>query len=115
MRMAQARRWRAVTLNFRSCSGERTRRPQFYHSGHTDDLEAVFALVLAREPATRLLAVGISLGGNVLLKWLRAPPPETPRPLAGALPTPPPSAPPPVRPLLPLRPPPPTSTPPTPP
>src|SRR5260370_40980878 len=84
MRMAQARRWRAVTLNFRSCSGERTRRPQFYHSGHTDDLEDVLALVLAREPATRLLAVGISLGGNVLLKWLGEPGAGAPPGLARA-------------------------------
>src|SRR5260370_659777 len=90
MRMAQARRWRAVTLNFRSCSGELNRRPQFYHSGHTDDLEDVLALVLAREPATRLLAVGISLGGNVLLKWLgqrrAGAPPRPPRPRPTSLP-----------------------------
>lgn len=70
MRGAAARGWRAVTLNFRSCSGELNRRPQFYHSGHTDDLDDVVGLVLAREPTTRLVAAGVSLGGNVLLKWL---------------------------------------------
>ncbi len=70
MRGAAARGWRAVTLNFRSCSGELNLRPQFYHSGHTDDLDALVGLVLAREPGTRLVAAGVSLGGNVLLKWL---------------------------------------------
>lgn len=70
MRLAQARRWRAVTLNFRSCGGELNRLPQFYHSGHTDDLEDVITFLLAREPGARLGAVGVSLGGNVLLKWL---------------------------------------------
>jgi predicted alpha/beta-fold hydrolase len=70
MALALARRWRAVTLNFRSCSGELNRLPQFYHSGHTDDLEDVVTLLLGREPVTRLGAIGVSLGGNVLLKWL---------------------------------------------
>ncbi len=70
MRRAAALGWRAVTLNFRSCSGELNRRPQFYHSGHTDDVDHIVELLLAREPATTVAAVGVSLGGNVLLKWL---------------------------------------------
>ena len=69
-RAALARGWRAVVLNFRSCNGELNRRPQFYHSGHTDDLDDVVHVLVAREPAARLGAVGVSLGGNVLLKWL---------------------------------------------
>ena len=67
---AAARRWRAVVLNFRSCSGELNRLPRFYHSGDTGDLDAVVRLLGAREVGVRLAVVGISLGGNVLLKWL---------------------------------------------
>src|SRR5439155_1365508 len=83
--LALARRWRAVTLNFRSCSGELNRLPQFYHSGHTDDLEDVVALLLQREPTTRLVAVGVSLGGNVLLKWLGERGADAPGQLVGAV------------------------------
>jgi predicted alpha/beta-fold hydrolase len=85
MRLAQARRWRAATLNFRSCSGELNRRPQFYHSGHTDDLDHVVGVLLAREPEAPLVAVGVSLGGNVLLKWLGERAGEAPRALAAAV------------------------------
>jgi hypothetical protein len=48
MREALARGWRAVTLNFRSCSGELNRRSQFYHSGHTDDLDEVVRWLVTR-------------------------------------------------------------------
>mgnify|MGYP001611744959 FL=1 len=85
MRGAAARSWRAVTLNFRSCSGELNRRPQFYHSGHTDDLDDVIGRVLGREPETRLVAVGVSLGGNVLLKWLGEQEVSAPKQLAGVV------------------------------
>jgi predicted alpha/beta-fold hydrolase len=68
--LAQREGWRAVVLNFRSCSGEPNRLPRFYHSGDTDDLDEVVRVLAAREPALALAAVGVSLGGNVLLKWL---------------------------------------------
>ncbi len=70
MRGAVARGWGAVTLNFRSCSGELNRHHQFYHSGQTEDLDHVVELLLARAGGAPLVAVGVSLGGNVLLKWL---------------------------------------------
>jgi len=85
MRLALTRRWRAATLNFRSCSGELNRLPQFYHSGHTDDLEDVIGLLLSREPATSLAVVGVSLGGNVLLKWLGEREKDAPAQLFGAV------------------------------
>lgn len=70
LRLARARGWRGVVMHFRSCSGELNRQPRFYHSGETGDLATVVDLLVAREPAVRLGAVGTSLGGNVLLKWL---------------------------------------------
>ena len=83
MRQAVAGGWRAVTLNFRSCSGELNRRLPFYHSGHTDDLDEVVALLTGRERGLRLGIVGVSLGGNVLLKWLGERGSEAP--IAGAV------------------------------
>ncbi len=67
---AAARGWRAVVLHFRSCSGELNRLPRFYHSGDTGDLETVVRALLAEEPEAHLGVVGVSIGGNVLLKWL---------------------------------------------
>jgi len=84
-RRALARGWRAVTLNFRSCSGELNRRPQFYHSGHTDDLDEVVRLLVGRERNLRIVAVGVSLGGNVLLKWLGEQEAGVPAELLGAV------------------------------
>jgi uncharacterized protein len=61
---------RAVGLHFRSCSGEPNRTARFYHSGETCDLAWIVDLILARHPDRPLGAVGFSLGGNVLLKYL---------------------------------------------
>ncbi|MCG8317528.1 MAG: hydrolase [Pseudomonadales bacterium] len=61
---------RSFVMNFRGCSGEPNLRPRIYHSGETDDAKEVFSLMHARYPNTNFAAVGYSLGGNVLLKWL---------------------------------------------
>jgi predicted alpha/beta-fold hydrolase len=60
----------AVGLNFRSCSGELNRGLRLYHSGETSDLAWVIGRLRDRAPGRRLAAVGASLGGNVLLKYL---------------------------------------------
>jgi predicted alpha/beta-fold hydrolase len=60
----------AVGLNFRSCSGELNRGLRLYHSGETEDLRWVLGRLAERFPGRRLSAIGISLGGNVLLKYL---------------------------------------------
>jgi predicted alpha/beta-fold hydrolase len=62
--------WRGVCMNFRSCSGERNRLARAYHSGETADIAEVAHVLRQREPQTLLAAIGFSLGGNVLLKWL---------------------------------------------
>ncbi len=64
------RGWRGVVIHFRGCSGEPNRLPRSYHSGETGDLAYVADMLRRREPETPLFAVGFSLGGNVLLKWL---------------------------------------------
>jgi predicted alpha/beta-fold hydrolase len=80
LRAARAAGWRGIALNFRSCSGELNRLPRFYHSGETGDLAHVVRTLVDREAGVPLGAVGVSLGGNVLLKWLgevgEAAPPE---------------------------------------
>lgn len=62
--------WRGVLMHFRCCSGERNRLPRTYHSGETGDINAVVTTLSQREPGVPMAALGFSLGGNVLLKWL---------------------------------------------
>lgn len=67
---AAERGWAADVLLFRSCGPELNRTPRFYHSGETGDLAFVVEQIRREGPAASLVFVGVSLGGNVLLKWL---------------------------------------------
>lgn len=67
---ASARGWQANLLVFRSCGGELNRAARSYHSGETSDLDFVVRRLLAERPGAPLVLAGVSLGGNVLLKWL---------------------------------------------
>jgi len=62
--------WRTVLMQFRGAGGELNRLPRAYHSGDTADLDFIMRILEQREPATPKAVVGVSLGGNVLLKWL---------------------------------------------
>ncbi len=70
LRAIQARGWRGVLMHFRGCSGEANRLDRAYHSGETGDVAQVIEILARRHPGAPLAAVGYSLGGNVLLKWL---------------------------------------------
>lgn len=59
----------AVVHHHRSCSGELNRLARGYHSGDTQDIQATLMLLKQRYPDSPLLAVGYSLGGNVLIKY----------------------------------------------
>ena len=61
---ALAMGWRCVVPHFRGCSGELNRLPRAYHSGDSAELDWILQRLDAR------YAVGISLGGNALLKLL---------------------------------------------
>jgi hypothetical protein len=60
--------WRGVVVHFRGCSGELNRLPRAYHSGDSAEIDWILRRLRPRNP--RLFAVGVSLGGNALLKWL---------------------------------------------
>jgi predicted alpha/beta-fold hydrolase len=62
--------YRSVTLNFRGCSGESNNLARGYHSGETEDIHFLYQTLRQREPDTPIAAIGFSLGGNVLLKWI---------------------------------------------
>lgn len=67
---ATKRRWHAAVLVFRSCGSELNRTRRFYHSGETTDLAFALNHLSASFTNTPFLLAGVSLGGNVLLKYL---------------------------------------------
>ncbi|HET7435750.1 MAG TPA: alpha/beta fold hydrolase [Thermoanaerobaculia bacterium] len=75
----------ATAMNFRSCARDprhinrmlANRRPRFYHSGETGDFDFTLRTLASRSPSSRFAAIGSSLGGNVLLKWLGEHPGQT--------------------------------------
>ena len=69
-REARRRGWGAELLIFRGCGTEPNEAPRFYHSGETADLGFVLERVRDQYPEAPLLLAGVSLGGNVLLKFL---------------------------------------------
>ncbi|MDQ2889426.1 MAG: hydrolase [Gemmatimonadota bacterium] len=64
------RGWSADLVIWRSCGSEPNRARRFYHSGETGDLALALKRMASERPGSPLAAVGISLGGNVLLKYL---------------------------------------------
>ncbi|MDA1081950.1 MAG: alpha/beta hydrolase [Gemmatimonadetes bacterium] len=67
---ARTRGWSGDLLLFRSCDGELNTAPRLYHSGETSDLDFIVRRFAVQSPSSPLVICGVSLGGNVLLKWL---------------------------------------------
>lgn len=61
--------WRGVVPHFRSCSGPINLAPRFYHLGDSAEMDWILHR-LHDAHAGPLLVAGVSLGGNVLLRWL---------------------------------------------
>lgn len=62
--------WQAVMMHFRGCSDERNRTTRAYHSGDTQDPLFILDFLHKRYPDVPKTALGVSLGGNMLLKLL---------------------------------------------
>lgn len=60
----------AVCVNFRGCSGERNLKYSSYHSGATEDLVEVVEHLIVEKKYAKIYLKGISLGANVILKYL---------------------------------------------
>jgi predicted alpha/beta-fold hydrolase len=62
--------WRGAVVHFRGCSGEANRLPRAYHSGDAAEIDWMLRRLRAGNGDAPLYAIGVSLGGNALLKWL---------------------------------------------
>lgn len=60
----------SVLMHFRNCSRAPNKLARAYHSGETSDLQFLIETLRQRYANTPLFAVGFSLGGNVLAKYL---------------------------------------------
>jgi len=70
MNEIKRRGMRGVVVHFRGCSGEVNRLARAYHSGDSSEIDWILRRFREREPNLCLYAVGVSIGGNMLLKWL---------------------------------------------
>lgn len=60
--------WRFALPHFRGCSGELNLAPRAYHSGDHEEIGWILER-LRTHHGEPVLAVGVSLGGNALLRW----------------------------------------------
>ena len=70
--VARQRGWAYAVPHFRGCSGEINLAPRAYHSGDYEEIGWMLGKLQADHVANGggpLLAVGISLGGNALMRW----------------------------------------------
>ncbi len=65
---ARAQGWRFAVPHFRGCSGELNLAPRAYHSGDFEEIGWVLQRLHAQHRGP-VAAVGVSLGGNALLRW----------------------------------------------
>ncbi|ABI59219.1 hydrolase [Nitrosomonas eutropha] len=89
MRFLKTLRWRGVVIHFRGCSGSPNRLPRAYHAGDSQDIDRMLRYVTQQNDShkqnTTCYVVGISLGGNALLKWLGEQGTQAARLIAGAV------------------------------
>lgn len=62
--------WTSVLMHFRDCGEKRNRKLKSYHSGQTSDLAEFVDYLSSEFPNRPIYAIGFSLGGNVLAKYL---------------------------------------------
>ena len=66
--------WRSAVIHFRGCSGKPNRLSRAYHAGDSAEIDWMLQRITSQTQATSatqpVYVIGVSLGGNALLKWL---------------------------------------------
>ncbi len=74
MRTLQELGWHGIVIHFRGCSGVPNRLPRAYHAGDSAEVDWILKRIVQQnalfDSNQPLYTIGVSLGGNVLLKWL---------------------------------------------
>ncbi len=63
------RGWTLVLPHFRGCGGPINTAPRAYHSGDAAEIDWMLKQVSQDYPSRPRVAVGVSLGGNALMRW----------------------------------------------
>ena len=66
--VASSRGWACAVPHFRGCSGEINLAPRAYHSGDFAEIDWILRRFAGQHHGP-VVAVGISLGGNALMRW----------------------------------------------
>ena len=66
--VASSRGWACAVPHFRGCSGEVNLAPRAYHSGDFTEIDWMLRRFASRHYGP-VVAVGVSLGGNALMRW----------------------------------------------
>ena len=69
MAALQDKGWRGLVVHFRGCGGKLNRLPRSYYCGDSAEIDWILRRLRTTQGGT-IHAVGVSLGGNALLKWL---------------------------------------------
>ena len=62
--------WDIVAWNCRSCSGEMNLKPRLYNHGEIGDIAEVIEHILATKNYEKIVMIGFSMGGNIIMKYL---------------------------------------------
>ncbi len=73
--------WDVLAWNCRSCSGEMNRNFRLYDHGEIGDIGTVIQHALQQKHYAKIVLVGISMGGNITLKYLGVHGKEVPEPV----------------------------------
>jgi predicted alpha/beta-fold hydrolase len=66
--VARSRGWACAVPHFRGCSGELNLAPRAYHSGDFAEIDWMLRRFVSQHHGP-VVAVGVSLGGNALMRW----------------------------------------------
>lgn len=81
--------WRSAVIHFRGCSGNPNRLSRAYHAGDSTEIDWMLKRITADQTQIESIAqpiyvIGVSLGGNALLKWLGEKGEQAKKSIAGA-------------------------------
>jgi len=65
-----AKNYDVAAINFRRCSGSPNKLFRSYHSGDTGDLRTIINVIINKDQYEHIVLYGVSLGANVILKYL---------------------------------------------
>jgi len=66
----QRNHFEPIFLSFRGASGVPNKKPFSYHAGKADDVAFTIDLILQENPFKKIFAIGISIGGSILINYL---------------------------------------------